>query len=283
MIEVNKIIEQSYNRLPEEWKSHPWDLTNHGRKVLNSELELDAYLAAYGEMHFIKCRAALQNFPCTSRDDEIQKHNYEIFDWGCGQGIATLTLLEFLRERGLLGRLKKITLIEPSETSLKRATQWISQSVGPSVTVIAVNKYIPTNLEETIDEVSCSNYVSINMFSNILDIKSVNLLWLANKTASLANINYMMCIGPKYSDKRIIDFCGYFNSPSYFSDIDSEMYAYTQRTHYPYSCVTRCFVHMRDESINNAYIEIAPDIAISDDYDYSLECLRSIVDDKALL
>ena len=92
MIEVNKIIEQSYNRLPEEWKSHPWDLTNHGRKVLNSELELDAYLAAYGEMHFIKCRAALQNFPCTSRDDEIQKHNYEIFDWGCGQGIATLTL-----------------------------------------------------------------------------------------------------------------------------------------------------------------------------------------------
>lgn len=282
MIEVNKIIEQSYNRLPEEWKSHPWDLTNHGRKVLNSELELDAYLAAYGEMHFIKCRAALQNFPCTSRDDEIQKHNYEIFDWGCGQGIATLTLLEFLRERGLLGRLKKITLIEPSETSLKRATQWISQSVGPSVTVIAVNKYIPTNLEETIDEVSCSNYVSINMFSNILDIKSVNLLWLANKTASLANINYMMCIGPKYSDKRIIDFCGYFNSPSYFSDIDSEMYAYTQRTHYPYSCVTRCFVHMRDESINNAYIEIAPDIAISDDYDYSLECLRSIVDDKAL-
>lgn len=283
MIEINRIVEQSYNRLPKEWKSHPWDLTNRGRKVLDSELELDAYLAAYGEMHFIKCRAALQNFPCTSRDDEIQKHNYEIFDWGCGQGIATLTLLDFLQERGLLGRLKKITLIEPSEIALRRATQWISQSVGPSVKVLAVNKYIPTNIEETIDEVSCSNYVSINIFSNILDIYSVNLLWLANKTASLANINYMMCIGPKYSEKRFIDFCGYFNPPSYFSNIDSEIYAYTQRTHHSYSCMTRCFVHRREEGINNTYIEVAPDLDISDDYDYSLECLRGIVDDKTLI
>lgn len=283
MIEINRIVEQSYNRLPKEWKSHPWDLTNRGRKVLDSELELDAYLAAYGEMHFIKCRAALQNFPCTSRDDEIQKHNYEIFDWGCGQGIATLTLLDFLQERGLLGRLKKITLIEPSEIALRRATQWISQSVGPSVKVLAVNKYIPTNIEETIDEVSCSNYVSINIFSNILDIYSVNLFWLANKTASLANINYMMCIGPKYSEKRFIDFCGYFNPPSYFSNIDSEIYAYTQRTHHSYSCMTRCFVHRREEGINNTYIEVAPDLDISDDYDYSLECLRGIVDDKTLI
>lgn len=283
MIEINRIVEQSYNRLPKEWKSHPWDLTNRGRKVLDSELELDAYLAAYGEMHFIKCRAALQNFPCTSRDDEIQKHNYEIFDWGCGQGIATLTLLDYLQERGLLGRLKKITLIEPSEIALRRATQWISQSVGPSVKVLAVNKYIPTNIEETIDEVSCSNYVSINIFSNILDIYSVNLLWLANKTASLANINYMMCIGPKYSEKRFIDFCGYFNPPSYFSNIDSEIYAYTQRTHHSYSCMTRCFVHRREEGINNTYIEVAPDLDISDDYDYSLECLRGIVDDKTLI
>ena len=64
MMEVHRIVEQCYNRLPNEWKSHPWDLTEHGRKVLQSETELDGYLAAYGEMHIVKCRAALQNFPC---------------------------------------------------------------------------------------------------------------------------------------------------------------------------------------------------------------------------
>ena len=86
MMEVYRIVEQCYNRLPNEWKSHPWDLTEHGRKVLQSEIELDGYLAAYGEMHIVKCRAALQNFPCRNTDDEIRSHNFEVFDWGCGQG-----------------------------------------------------------------------------------------------------------------------------------------------------------------------------------------------------
>ena len=31
MMEVHRIVEQCYNRLPNEWKSHPWDLTEHGR------------------------------------------------------------------------------------------------------------------------------------------------------------------------------------------------------------------------------------------------------------
>ena len=283
MIEVNKIVDQCYYRLPNEWKSHPWDLTDHGRKVLQSELELDGYLAAYGEMHIVKCRAALQNFPCISHDDEIQKHNFEIFDWGCGQGVATLTLLEFLEERRLLGRLNAITLIEPSEIALKRAQQWVSQNVGPGVRVKAVSKYIPSDIEGTLDDVSCSSYVSINLFSNILDIKSVNLLWLARKTSSLANINYMVCIGPKFTkNTRIQDFCGYLKPSSYFSSINAELYAYTQRTHHPYGCETRCFVHLRDSYINSNYVEKATDIGITDDYDYSIECLRGSVDDDTL-
>ena len=283
MIEVQKIVEQCYNKLPNEWKSHPWDLTEHGRKVLESELELDGYLAAYGEMHIVKCRAALQNFPCVSNNDEIQRHNFEIFDWGCGQGIATLTFLEFLEQRGLLGRLNSITLIEPSGIALERAKQWVTQNAGPSINVKAVNKYIPSNIDGTLDEVSCSSYISINFFSNILDIGSVNLLWLAQKTSSLANINYMICIGPKFTkNTRIQDFCGYFRPSTYFSSIDAELYAYTQRTHHSYGCETRCFVHLHNDHIDNSYTEKATALDITDDYDYSIECLRGSVDDETL-
>ena len=114
MIDPIKIADTSYQKLPAEIKSCPWIATDHGRAVLQTEQQLDAYLAAYGEMHVTKCRAALQNFPCTEPDSYINQHNYEIFDWGCGQGIATLTLLEFLHERGLLGRLNAITLSHPS-------------------------------------------------------------------------------------------------------------------------------------------------------------------------
>lgn len=188
MMEVHRIVEQCYNRLPNEWKSHPWDLTEHGRKVLQSETELDGYLAAYGEMHIVKCRAALQNFPCRNTDDEIRSHNFEVFDWGCGQGIASLTLLEFLRERNLLGRLNAITLIEPSHIALERARKWVSQNAGPGIKVNAVEKLIPSDTNGRMDEVNCNSAVSINLFSNILDIQSLSLQWIAHKTASLANL-----------------------------------------------------------------------------------------------
>ena len=84
------IVEQCYNRLPNSMKAKPWEVTEHGRKVLQTEDELNAYIAAYGEMHIVKCRAALQNFPF----EELNMYPFEIFDWGCGQGLATLALLD---------------------------------------------------------------------------------------------------------------------------------------------------------------------------------------------
>lgn len=283
MIDPIKIADECYSRLPAEMKSCPWVATDHGRAVLQNDQQLDAYLAAYGEMHIVKCRAALQNFPCSDPNSDILQHNYEIFDWGCGQGIATLTLLEFLHERGLLGRLKAITLIEPSTAALNRAKQWVMQNSGPGVTVKAVNKLIPNDRNATLEEVSCDAKVSINLFSNILDIQSLSLAWLAQKTGSLADINYMICIGPKFSSNtRIDDFCGYFNPASYFSNIESYPYAYTQRTHHPYGCETKCFVHSRNEALNNNYVEQATQQSQPDDYEYAIECYRGVVDDNVL-
>lgn len=87
MIDPIKITEECCRRLPANLRNCPWIATDHGRAILQTEQQLDAYLAAYGEMHVVKCRAALQNFPCTEPDSDILQHNYEIFDWGCGQGI----------------------------------------------------------------------------------------------------------------------------------------------------------------------------------------------------
>lgn len=283
MIDPIKITEECYNRLPVNLKKCPWIATDHGRAVLQTEEQLDAYLAAYGEMHIVKCRAALQNFPCTTPESDINRYNYEIFDWGCGQGIGTLTLLEFLNERGLLGRLNAITLIEPSTVALNRAKRWVEQTAGPGVDVKAVNKFIPNDNNAALEEVSCSARISINLFSNILDIESLSLAWLARKTGNLAGINYMICVGPKFSDNtRIKDFCGYFAPSSYFSNIESYPYAYTQRTNHPYSCETKCFVHRQDEAISINYVEQATPQRQTDDYEYAIECYRGIVDDKTL-
>lgn len=279
MIDPISIVEQCYQRLPSSLKERPWEATNHGTKVLQTDDELNAYLAAYGEIHIIKCRAALQNLP--TQDFEL--YGYEIFDWGCGQGIASLVAIEFLSERNMLGRLKCITLIEPSEVALSRALFWVKRAVGPGVEVRCVNKYIPNNDIESWDDVDCRSNVSINLFSNILDVRSLNLHWLACKAATLANTNYMICVGPKFTyNTRIKDFCGYFNPTQYFSNIEMFPYAYTTRTKHPFGCETKCFIHKRTKTINGNYIEKAEENSCSSDYDYAAECLRGVVSDDVI-
>ena len=80
--------------LPHQYRKRPWDIVNHGTDLLSTEDQLNAYIAAYGEMHWVKCRAAFQNF---SFEEELIS-SIEIVDWGCGQGIASISLIEMLRE-----------------------------------------------------------------------------------------------------------------------------------------------------------------------------------------
>lgn len=100
-MDTQELIKYCKSQLPENMKARPWDVTDHGRAILQTEDQLNAYIAAYGEMHFIKCRAALQNFPFENLT------NFEIVDWGCGQGIASLTLFDMLKEHGKVYGLKK--------------------------------------------------------------------------------------------------------------------------------------------------------------------------------
>ena len=280
MIDVASFVDECYSKLPFKLQRRPWEATNHGRDVLKTGDKLNAYLAAYGEIHIIKCRAALQNFPF----EDLKNYAFEIFDWGCGQGIATLTLLEMLRERHLLSLLKKITLIEPSKIALDRATSWVKQSVGPGISVISVNDFIPDSDEGNIENVTCSSDKSINLFSNILDIRTLSLSWLAHKVSSLARQNYIICVGPKYSgNTRIDDFCGYFAPKEFFSHIDTYPYAYTTKTHHAFGCETRCFVHEKSLSLNEKYREKAnTSYTYADDYDYAAECMRGIIDDQTI-
>lgn len=280
-MDATTLVENCYKALPSEMRYRPWEYTDHGRKVLSNDEELNAYLAAYGEIHIVKCRVALQNFPF----DDLQMYAYEIFDWGCGQGIATLTLLDMLRERNKLSGLKKITLVEPSLPALTRARQWTAQFAGPGVEIVAVNKFIPSSVDEKMDEVLCKTQVSINLMSNILDIKSLSLKWMAEKTSNLAIKNYMVCVGPKFSqgtNTRINDFCGYFNQPVFFSAISSFPYAYTTKTHHPFGCETRCFMYQRGTEINHVYNECADEEDFTDDYDYAANCMKGIISDTLL-
>ena len=143
---MNDFITISKELLPSEYRARPWLHVNHGIDLLTTEEQLCAYIAAYGEMHHIKCMASYQNFDFNSLGTNI-----ELIDWGCGQAVGSLTFIDMLREREKLNLLRKVTLIEPSIQALKRATINIQKATNGTIQILPVNKYLPG--DGTTDEI----------------------------------------------------------------------------------------------------------------------------------
>lgn len=241
-VSISSIIELCHRLLPEHWKPCPWRHPElvHGIGLLASEEALNCYMSAYGEMHVGKCRAAIMNFPFDKLTGSI-----EIVDWGCGQGIGSATLIEALQQRELLNWVKKITLVEPSPNAIHRAICNISKIVNNNIEIDAINKFMPTKevvSGEILKSIGYKYSNVIHVFSNILDVKAIDLADIARMVASSHGNHYILCMGPQNSAAyRIDQFCSVFGNQEYFSRIDSVRYGRTQRTGHPYTCKTRCF------------------------------------------
>jgi len=193
------------NALPREHKSCPWKITESGTAVYTEELVLDAYLAAYTEMHIGKLDIAFNLVPRTAFTQEIN-----IIDWGAGQGLGSLYVLNYIKQNQLSCRVNEIILIEPSAVALDRACYLIKKA-DPDVKVVALEKYIDESLQ-AIDITTTRPATTFHIFSNILDIASVDLKHLSEIVFANEEVdNYLMCICPayKYSD-RIDSFFKYF-------------------------------------------------------------------------
>lgn len=239
---IDDIIDYCYNVLPIEYKGRPWTHPelNHGINLLASDVALNCYMSAYGDMHVIKCRAAMMNFPFNDIQGSI-----EIVDWGCGQGIGSATIIEVLRQRNLLQWLRKITLIEPSRSAIERANDNIRTLTHGTVEIDVKNLFLPANdiVEgETLNSIGYRYNNVIHVFSNILDVTAIDLGVVARMVASAHGKHFVLCIGPQNGAAyRIEKFCSVFGEQNYFSQINSVRYARTRRTAHPYTCMTRCF------------------------------------------
>ena len=239
---IDDIIDYCHNALPEEYKGRPWTHPelNHGINLLASDVALNCYMSAYGDMHVTKCRAAMMNFPFNDIQGSI-----EIVDWGCGQGIGSATIIEVLRQRNLFQWLRKITLIEPSYSAIERANDNIRTLTHGTVEIDVKNLFLPANdiVEgETLNSIGYRYNNIIHVFSNILDVTAIDLGMVAKMVASAQGNHFVLCIGPQNGAAyRIEKFCSVFGEQNYFSQINSVRYARTRRTAHPYTCMTRCF------------------------------------------
>lgn len=254
---INDIVGTAIRHLPTRWRERPWAFCdeqgrhlNHGTAILETEEQCLAYLAAYGKMHEHKLTRALddEEFPFYYLNEGV-----EIYDWGCGQGLGTIVLVEYLREKGLLNHLKRVYLEEPSDMARSKALLHVNKALNETkVEVIESNKFLPSDKDDNnaITSIDVKERCVIHIFSNILDIEEVSLKKTSQLVASSGVRHIVLCIGPaKRSDYRISQFLKYFrgedvNVITAFSEVNFGQLPNKHR----YGCFIRSFTFCLDSA-----------------------------------
>lgn len=180
--------------LPAEEQSELHEALERGTDIISSEIQMCMYMYAYGKMHIAKMQDALEHL-----DKQVfESDDIAIVDYGCGQGIGTLTLIEYLKAHNLkTENIKSVTLIEPSKICLERAELHISL-VLPKCRINTINKKIDDISTQELDYKE-SNVLHI--FSNILDVEGISLKHFVTLTQKehVSKAEYI-CVGPYFGE-----------------------------------------------------------------------------------
>jgi hypothetical protein len=143
----------------------------------------------YGNMHKEKLSSAFESLPINLFTNKIT-----IYDWGCGQGVATMCFSDYFFTKNInKNSVEKIILIEPSICSLRRASLHINKCFS-GITIKTINKDLDSLNESDINDKS---QIKIHLFSNILDVELFSLRVLINKIKNtLSGSNYFVCVSP---------------------------------------------------------------------------------------
>ncbi len=213
IIELNKT---NYNKVRSDAIFYS---LQRGVKQLETEEQLFAYIFSYGRMHYAKLNSAITNLP-----DNINNHN--VVDWGCGQGLASIAFLEYLKEKSILNLCKDVILIEPSLLALKRASLHVHIHTKR---IITINKDLDS--VDKIDFPAPGLNSTVHLLSNILDIEMFSLSQLTETIKStFKGINYFVITSPYVNETktaRIDSFVNQFNIEEVFVDVDNRKGTWT--------------------------------------------------------
>ena len=178
---------------PNQIQQDAYDSLNRGTAVLYHGLQMDAYLNAYGRMHQAKLNYAYKHIP----ESFLAQNEINIIDYGCGLGTGIMCFADFLRKQGFILKVNTITLIEPSEPTLKRAALH-SRLFFHNANIFTINKGFDQLTKE--DIVCQDNIPTLHILSNVLDLD----FDLDNFASLIRNCirgcNQFVCVGPYFHD-----------------------------------------------------------------------------------
>tara|TARA_R110000744_G_scaffold2614_2_gene10400 strand:- start:830 stop:2272 length:1443 start_codon:yes stop_codon:yes gene_type:complete len=173
-----------YNQLTN--KNSIFHSLGRGTAVLTTEDQLVVYMSQLGKMHFAKLRDAFESLP-----DHLE--NIHLFDWGCGQAPASKMFID----RFSSDNIKSVTLIEPSQAALKRASLHVSKDTN---VIRTINKDFDSLIDEDIVLAKNAEDITVHIFSNVIDMDFFqlhNLIDLLRRNSS--GLTYYILVSPLIS------------------------------------------------------------------------------------
>lgn len=205
---IRNIAGNSIAHLSDFERNKLWSQLQRGTALLNTHEQMCQYLFSYGNMHQAKLIDAYSQLP-----DQLFSDEYEIVDWGCGQGLGTLNLFDYLKGKDIENKVRRITLIEPSKPALGRAVLHTQAYLTEKNIVNGISDFFEKITTNQIE--SKLGLPVIHIFSNILDVAQIDLKHLANLVdKAVVSDNYIICVGPlNPTNQRIDAFYNYFDVP----------------------------------------------------------------------
>lgn len=157
---------------------------------MNKADEMHKYLAESGKMHKAIIYDALEQFIAHLDGKEIT-----LIDWGCGQGLASMLVLDYIREKQLDIKVSQVILIDDDVIALRHAMVHVNTLSFDDMVIFAL---MSEDIETMNSSQTIQNSITLNLFSN--DKMPVDWVVIENNNLSQA---YFMCVSNK--DSKFID------------------------------------------------------------------------------
>lgn len=243
--------------LPKELVDELYSQLERGVVQIDSEPQMLVYLYSFGNMHQAKLNKAFENIP----EILFDQPEINIIDYGCGQAIGTMCYVDFIRQKGVSQKVKRVTLIEPSEICLKRAALHVS-AFCPDAEIVTINK--------TFDDLDAADIVceeeipTLHILSNVLDLDFDLERFAELINDYLKGYNQFVCVGPYFGfsdkDKRMENLYLLLDGDENFCKIYDK---YELNPNRPWTAQIRCFsigeleeelsTRKTDEDIENGF------------------------------
>lgn len=160
---------------------------------LKNDDALSTYLAQNGKMHKALIYSALEEFL-----EDLEGESLTLIDWGCGQGLASMLVLNYIKEKQLDIQVSNVMLIDDNTKALSRAMVQVEALAQNSMETTAIKSddnilydKINTKKKHTILHLFANDKIPIaftNIDDNILDNDFI--LFISNKNREFVENSY---------------------------------------------------------------------------------------------